>query len=104
MSGPKTEFIDPATLDTWLREGGTALFDVREEDEFAQARIAGSRLVPLSRFDPAASTDDGGARTVLHSSSGRRRGPAAEPLRAAGDRPALSRPGGGCPSWARAGP
>ena len=103
MTEPTTQFIDAATLDAWLREGRTALFDVREEDEFAQARIAGSRLVPLSRFDPAAIVAGEDERVVIHCRSGRRCGMAAERLRAAGDRRPLYRLEGGILAWAQSG-
>ena len=103
MTEPKTEFIDSATLESWLREGRTALFDVREEDEFGQARIPGSRLVPLSRFDPSAITAPEGDRIVIHCRSGRRCGMAAERLRAAGDRRPLYRLEGGILAWAQSG-
>lgn len=103
MTEAKTQFIDAATLDAWLREGRTALFDVREEDEFAQARIAGSRLVPLSRFDPAAIVAGADERIVIHCRSGRRCGMAAERLRAAGDRRPLYRLEGGILAWAQSG-
>lgn len=103
MTEPKTQFIDAATLDEWLREGDVALFDVREEDEFAQARIPGSTLVPLSHFDPASIVADAGDRVVLHCRSGRRCGLAAERLRAAGDRRPLYRLEGGIIAWAQGG-
>src|SRR3546814_13389024 len=77
--------------------------DVCSSDLFAQARIAGSRLVPLSRFDPAAITADGGERIVIHCRSGRRCGLAAEQLRAAGDRRPLYRLEGGILAWAQSG-
>lgn len=103
MTEPKTQFIDPATLASWLQEGRIALYDVREDDEFAQARIAGSTLVPLSRFDPEAIVAANGERIVLHCRSGRRCGMAAEQLRAAGDRRDLYRLQGGIIAWAQAG-
>ncbi|GHD53763.1 hypothetical protein GCM10017083_30510 [Thalassobaculum fulvum] len=103
MTEPKTQFIDPATLSDWLSQGGVALFDVREEDEFAQARIAGSTLVPLSRFDPAAIVAGPDDRIVLHCRSGRRCGMAAERLRAAGDSRPLYRLQGGIIAWAQEG-
>jgi rhodanese-related sulfurtransferase len=31
-------------------EGGSLFLDVREQDEYTQARIAGTTLLPLSRF------------------------------------------------------
>lgn len=103
MTEPNTVFIDSATLDAWLREGHTALFDVREPDEFAQARIPGSRLVPLSRFDPAAIVAAADDRIVIHCRSGRRCGMAAERLRAGGDRRPLYRLEGGILAWVQSG-
>lgn len=103
MTEPKTEFIDATTLSDWLNAGDIALYDVREEDEFAQARIPGSTLVPLSRFDPAAIVAGPGERVVIHCRSGRRCGLAAERLRAAGDRRDLYRLQGGIIAWAQGG-
>lgn len=103
MIEPKTEFIDAETLAGWLREGGVALYDVREEDEFAQARIPGSTLVPLSRFDPTAIVGGPQDRVVLHCRSGRRCGLAAEQLRSTGDRRPLYRLEGGIIAWAQGG-
>ncbi|MEQ8817310.1 MAG: rhodanese-like domain-containing protein [Thalassobaculum sp.] len=100
---PTTEFIDAVTLADWLREGRVALFDVREEDEFAQARIPGSRLVPLSRFDPTAIAAGPDDRIVLHCRSARRCGLAAEQLRATGDRRPLYRLEGGIIAWVQSG-
>lgn len=50
------------------------LIDVREPDEHARERIAGSRLLPLSRFDArqAAGWAMPGQKVVLHCRSGRR--------------------------------
>jgi len=47
---------------------------VREPDEHARERIAGARLVPLSRFDPAqaAAVAKPGQRIVMHCRGGRR--------------------------------
>lgn len=103
MTEPKTEFIDAETLAEWLNEGKVALFDVREDDEFAQARIAGSTLVPLSRFDPSAIVAPEDHRIVLHCRSARRCGLAAERLRAEGDRRDLYRLEGGIIAWVQSG-
>jgi len=64
--------IDAATLERWLSAGECLLVDVREPDEHARERIAGARLVPLSRFDPSAIGARPGQRVVLHCKSGRR--------------------------------
>jgi rhodanese-related sulfurtransferase len=49
------------------------LIDVREPDEHAQERIAGARLVPLSKFDPkCAAGVKPGQRVVFHCRGGKR--------------------------------
>lgn len=48
-----TPEASPEDLRRWLDGGEALLIDVREPDEFAAERIAGARLVPLSKFDPA---------------------------------------------------
>lgn len=54
--------------------GNACLIDVREPDEHARERIAGSKLLPLSRFDPlqAEAMASPGRKIVLHCRSGRR--------------------------------
>jgi len=44
-------FVDAARLADWLEDAEVLLVDVREPREFERSRIAGSFLVPLSRFD-----------------------------------------------------
>lgn len=46
------------------------IVDVREPHEFAMGHIPGSRLMPLSRFDPAALPVDEGKRVVLSCAAG----------------------------------
>jgi rhodanese-related sulfurtransferase len=41
--------VDPQEAKTRL-ENGAVLIDVREQDEFAQARVPGAVLIPLSEF------------------------------------------------------
>lgn len=55
LTGPAafTPEASPEDLRRWLDAGDALLIDVREPDEFASERIAGARLVPLSKFDPA---------------------------------------------------
>jgi rhodanese-related sulfurtransferase len=66
--------VAPAQVQQWLRSGEAVLIDVREPDEHAREKIAGSRLLPLSRFDPgqAAGMAKPGQTIVLHCRSGRR--------------------------------
>ncbi|MBX3377873.1 MAG: rhodanese-like domain-containing protein [Phycisphaeraceae bacterium] len=64
----------PKQVGAWLRSGECVLIDVREPDEHARERIPGSKLLPLSRFDPqqAAAMARPGQRVVVHCRSGRR--------------------------------
>ena len=64
----------PREVQQWLRSGTAILVDVREPDEHAREKIAGARLVPLSRFDPqqAAAGIMPGQKLVLHCRSGKR--------------------------------
>ncbi len=43
--------ISPEEARDWLESGEAVLIDVREENEYQQAHIDGSILVPLSRFN-----------------------------------------------------
>lgn len=49
---PDIPTVDPLEADRRLRAdpSGTLLVDVREPDEFAQARVAGATLMPTSTF------------------------------------------------------
>ena len=100
---PMPEFIDADTLAQWLAEGAVDLIDVREEAEFAQARIPGSRLIPLSGFDPAATALADDRKVVLHCKSGVRCGHAAQRLIENGETRQLYRLQGGIIAWAGSG-
>lgn len=43
--------LEPATVQNMLDSGEAILVDVREEEEFAEERIAGSLLLPMSDFE-----------------------------------------------------
>ena len=64
--------IDAPTLKRWLDEDKAVLIDIREPDEYAREHIAGSRLVPLSRFDAAEVAGDPDRIAVFHCNSGNR--------------------------------
>ena len=97
------EFIDPDTLAAWLEDGSAELIDVREEAEFAQARIPGSRLVPLSTFDPAAVELPADKKVVFHCKSGVRCGHAADRMIADGSDRQFYRLQGGIMNWMQSG-
>lgn len=94
--------IDPATLKNWLDTDRVTLIDVREADEHARERIAGSRLAPLSRFDPLSIPQSNGKATVLYCRSGRRSSEAARHLLAAGHAEPMHL-AGGIEGWKAAG-
>lgn len=64
----------PQQIQEWLEAGEATLIDVREPDEHAREHIRGSRLHPLSRFDPHAAIAGlaPGHRLVVHCRSGSR--------------------------------
>lgn len=86
---PATSFTEaqPRQIQQWLCGGEAVLIDVREPDEHAREHIAGSRLIPLSRFDPqqAASGLGPGQRLVLYCRGGRRSADAARMATSLGD-------------------
>jgi rhodanese-related sulfurtransferase len=76
--------IDARTLKTWLDDEKAVLIDIREPDEYAREHIPGSRLVPLSAFDPADFSHDEGKVGVFHCASGTRTRQAAGEILATG--------------------
>jgi rhodanese-related sulfurtransferase len=102
MSSPNLPSVDPRTLRSWLAGGEAVLIDVREPDEYARERIAGARLSPLSRFDPASFAADAGKVLVFHCNSGNRTAQAAEQLTGAG-RGQVYQLAGGLQAWRQAG-
>lgn len=103
MTEPNVSFIGPDTLAQWMAMSEVTLIDVREPHEFAEARIAGSTLMPLSRFTPADITVAPGTRLVIHCRSGVRCGAAAGRLLAYGFDQPMWRLEGGLVNWARMG-
>jgi rhodanese-related sulfurtransferase len=55
-----------------LKAGRILLVDVREPAEFANQRIHGAVLMPLSTFEPKALPTDGARRVVFQCGSGKR--------------------------------
>ncbi|EKV27537.1 putative sulfurtransferase (Rhodanese) [Caenispirillum salinarum AK4] len=94
----------PEEVKTWIDEGSAVIVDVREPHEFAQAHIPGARMVPLSRFDPAALPEvPADKHLVLHCASGVRCGTAASALKASGFQGDINRLEGGIINWYRSG-
>lgn len=106
MSAPDIRVESPATIQDWMSRGEAMLVDVREPQEWAQARIPGALLLPLYSFDPAAIDLPPGKKLVFHCRSGVRCGAAAEMLAASGLAPKdapIHRLAGGIIAWAQAG-
>jgi rhodanese-related sulfurtransferase len=102
MSSSSLPSVDPGTLQAWLEKGEAMLIDVREPDEHARERIAGTRLAPLSRFDPEGLAAEPGKILVFHCNSGNRTTQAAGRLLRAGEREVYQL-AGGLQAWKRAG-
>lgn len=102
FDGP-IRFADPQTVMGWLTDGNAVVVDVREPHEHAAGHIPGAVLVPLSSFDPARVPVVPGKELVFHCQAGRRCGPAAEKMLAAGYQGTIHRLSGGFAAWRAAG-
>ncbi len=70
---PTIPSVTPEEAAHWLRSGEAVLIDVREENEYSQARIEGAVLVPLSRFNVFEVAEaSGGKKVIFQCRSGRR--------------------------------
>jgi len=76
--------FEPAEVQAGLDEGRYLLVDVREAGEFADERIAGALLAPLSGFKPEALPRDDAREIILHCKSGIRSGQALQLCSVAG--------------------
>ena len=94
--------VDAPTLKAWMERGEAVLIDVREPSEYAEERIPGARLVPLSTFAPTQVTVQGGQKLVLHCVMGARSAQAGQKLLAAGFVEVCNLRGG-IQSWKEAG-
>ncbi|WP_350216452.1 rhodanese-like domain-containing protein [Hyphomonas sp.] len=64
--------IAPSAIFEDLKAGRVLLVDVREPAEFANQRIHGAVLMPLSTFEPKALPTDGSRRIIFQCGSGKR--------------------------------
>lgn len=64
--------LKPASVFEGLKDRSIILVDVREPAEFANERIHGALLHPLSTFEPAAIPADSARRIVFQCGSGKR--------------------------------
>ena len=94
--------LTPAEVARGLTEGKMVLVDVREPQEIAAERIAGSTFAPLSMFDPEQLPDPQGRTVVFVCGSGIRSVKASEAAQAAGF-PYDAHLMGGLKAWKAAG-
>lgn len=69
---PTVPEIDVATLADWLETRDVLLIDVREDEEWEDARLKAAILHPMSDFDVEALPAPEGRPTVIMCRSGRR--------------------------------
>jgi rhodanese-related sulfurtransferase len=96
-------YVSPTQIKEWRDAGEAVIVDVREPDEWDQARIPGAILIPLSEFKSANIPNPGGKHLVFHCRSGRRCGLAAEIAVGEGYTGVIKRMEGGFLAWAQAG-
>ena len=65
LPGQQPSAINPQALQAWIDDEAVLLVDVREPHEFERERIAGSFLVPMSRFNADTFPRVAGLKTVL---------------------------------------
>ena len=64
--------IDPAVVAGWLADGEVLLVDVREDEEWAEERIHGAVLSPMSDFEADLFPTAPGKRLVVMCKVGKR--------------------------------
>lgn len=94
--------LDPHTVAALLDAGEAVLVDVREEEEFAEERIAGSHLSPMSDFEVETWPSFPGKTVIISCLGGVRSAAVARRLMAAGQ-PWATHLKGGLNAWKDAG-
>ncbi len=100
LGGASATAVDYDETRRALEKGECALIDVREPGEFAAGHVAGSKNMPLSRFDPTKLPAD--RRVILICLSGARSATAVRQAHAAG-RGDVAHYSGGVAGWRRNG-
>lgn len=100
QNGVEVLMLDPQEVHDRIEKGTAYIVDVREPNEHAEARIAGSSLNPLSTFDLGKVQTPDGKDLILHCRSARRCGIVAEHLIASGFTGQIHRMAGGMIAWA----
>ncbi|MGE4220444.1 MAG: rhodanese-like domain-containing protein [Alphaproteobacteria bacterium] len=97
------EFVSADTAQRWYETGEAVIVDVREPHEYAEVRIPGATLIPLSAFDPARLPPHAGKHLLFHCKSGVRCGMASQIAAASGESGPIYRLQGGIMAWIAAG-
>lgn len=100
MTDPRD--LSPQAVFEKLKSGDIVLVDVREPTEFANERIHGAFLHPLSTFEPKAMPNDRARALVFQCGSGKRSRKALDAFMAATGREAAHL-AGGIGAWKAAG-
>ena len=86
--------LEPETVNAMLQAGEAVLVDVREDEEYAAERIAGSILVPMSDFEVDTWPSFPGKTTIISCLGGVRSAAVARKLMASGQPWAIHLKGG----------
>ena len=86
--------LEPETVNAMLESGEAVLVDVREEEEFAEAHIAGSLLSPMSDFEVETWPSVPGKKVIISCLGGVRSAAVARKLIASGQGWAIHLKGG----------
>lgn len=95
--------IDALTLFAWLKSKEAVLVDVRRPEEYTQARIPGSTLIPLDQVTESLLPAHAGKKLVLHCKAGVRSATGCMKLLAENPKLELYNLEGGIIAWANAG-
>ena len=94
--------VDAKTLKSWIDADKVVLIDIREPDEYTREHIPGSRLVPLSSFNPSDFPREHEKIGVFHCGSGMRTTEAASKILSTGFKE-IYHLDGGLGAWKKAG-
>ncbi len=95
--------IPPETVHRWIGDGEAVLVDVREADEWAQARLEEAIHVPMSAFNPERIPVDTGKKVVFICAQGARSEQVRRYVVAQGILTEAYNMAGGLIAWAEAG-
>lgn len=95
--------VDAKTLKEWLDRGEALVVDVRNPDEYENASIPGTTLIPVAELSKKALPNIRGKKLVMHCQLGKRGGKACEKLLAEDPNLEVYNLEGGISTWISAG-